>query len=163
MASADIVKMKMEFMDTFNRYTRCMLLLIIKKDNDQELDSARRKLDLAIRGDPAFIMNNLGPYLVTFQDKIRERDQQWFVKRSYADLTENEYGDLIISKLKEKWHLCSKKERTLFGDCFNAMLVIFCGYKYLVKNNKLPELYEMPSMVKLPKVESSSGGSGIKQ
>jgi hypothetical protein len=139
-------------MDVFNKYTRVMLILVIKKDNDQELDSGRRKLDLAIRGDPAFIINNLGPYLITFQDKIRERDTQWFVGRSYTDMNTNEYGELIISKLKEKWSVCTKKERKKFGDCFNAMLVIACGYKYMIKNGQFPPEFVMPEAIKMPSV-----------
>lgn len=148
----DTLGKKVACIDMFNSYTMTMLKLVIKKDNDADLESGRRKLSIIINTNPAFIMEQLGEYLIMFEDKIRERDAQWFVDRSYKDLSKNEYGDLIIGKLKDKWSLCTKKERGLFADCFNAMLTIYCGYQYLKLKGEFPPEFELPALIKLPKV-----------
>jgi phage terminase Nu1 subunit (DNA packaging protein) len=128
---SDIIDKRSEYMKTFSKYSKEMLRLIEKKDNDEVLHRARKRLEIIDGGNPAFIIDNLGPYLVLFKDKILDRDPNWFINRDYKDLTQNEYGDLIIKKLKEKWSMCCKDEQSHLADRFTSMLTMYCEYKLL--------------------------------
>lgn len=125
-------KQKDSTIKKFNNSLRRLLTCVGQVIDDPELEQIRMAANQAIAANDLFAINNIGPYLFQYKEKIFDGDIDYFLN---ADLGEEvREMDDIIAKVRIAWSKCNEEEQSALYDIIHAMATLYLEYVLLEKS-----------------------------
>lgn len=132
MNAAQKEKQKDAVIKKFNNSLRKLLTCVGQVTKDPDLERIRMAASQAISINDLFAVNNMGPYLFQYKDRIFDGDIDYFLS---ADLGEDarEIED-IIGKVRVAWQKCGEDEQNALYDIIHTMTTLYLEYVLLEKS-----------------------------
>ena len=125
-----------------NEYAGIISDLAFKVYNKRKKDALMYQLynniQLALKVDKFQIMKISGPYLMTYQEQLSNRDFSFFEKVDYKKQYKNEmknYGAEIVDKIREIYSTLTQTERETMMDLVRKLLLKYIDYLELEVDN----------------------------
>lgn len=124
-------KQKDTIIKKFNNSLRKLLTCVGQVTNDPELERIRMAASQAISVNDLFAVNNMGPYLFQYKDRIFDGDIDYFLN---ADLEDAREIENIIGKVRVAWQKCGEDEQNSLYDIIHTMTTLYLEYVLLEKS-----------------------------
>lgn len=129
----------MQCIDSFIRNVKLLTLDMKKRfPKDAMVDRIEKRINLAASIDPLFVMKTVGDYIVAYEGQISDRDEKFFLEKSFDEEidegTKQDKIDMVkylMPKIKEKFKSLDKGDRESYFDTISEMLEAYVTYKIL--------------------------------
>lgn len=132
MSTAQKEKQKDIIIKKFNNSLRNLLTCVGQVINDSELEQMRLVFSQAMAVNDLFAVNNIGPYLFQYKEKIFDGDIDYFLNANLGE--EVREMDDIIAKVRVAWSKCNEKEQSALYDIIHTMATLYLEYVLLEKS-----------------------------
>lgn len=125
-----------DFVNGFNKKVKLLTLDLQRRyPTDAKMWRAKERILLAIREDPRLIIEDVGPYLYRFREKIYSGDDEFFITNDYGselkECTNMERRDItahIIPKAKDTYLSLTDEEKKHYQELVVGMLDEYVEY-----------------------------------
>lgn len=136
--SGRIEKEKDAIIKKFNNSLRKLLKCVEQVTNDSEIEKARMAAGQALAINDLIAINQMGPYLFKYKEKIFAGDVDYFLEADLSkEITTSDSSvsiDSIIPKIRTAWKKCNEDEQSALYDIIHTMTTLYIEYVLLEKS-----------------------------
>lgn len=141
--------------DNFNKRIKQLITIIQIKLHDNVLvESTKQKINLAIKADPVFILEEGGPYIYKYKDLIYDDHFDNFIMHPYEYIKDDDKKSIenvnttmesdkkdgfkfILDSLRAEWKNYSEQEKKKIKTIVKVLLSEYCKYIILKEERQI--------------------------
>lgn len=119
---------------SFNSVLKRMIKFACSKSLALKTHRVQARVALLINEAPLTVLQTAGPYIITYADHIKARNEEFFLNADFSKHYSNEaHGDQkdvinLIDQVRKIYKKCDDKERALLNDLTDDLLIAYCMY-----------------------------------
>ena len=119
---------------SFNSVLKRIIKFACSKSLVLKTHKVQTRVSLLINDAPLMVLQTAGPYILTYADHIKARDDEFFLNadfsKHYVNENDNNQKDIVnlINQVRKVYKQCNDKERSHLNDLTDDLLIAYCMY-----------------------------------